>query len=102
MNKRTIAFALAAVLLVALVAFADEKAAPERDQRTPVHFSSRPDNADLYIDGKYVGSTEVVFRLTPGVHTVEMKLDEYETWSRQLSVTAENPTRVAARLKLQK
>ena len=102
MNRRTIAFTLIALLLVALVAFADERPAAERQQKTPVHVVSKPDDADLYIDGKYVGSTDVAIRLTPGEHLIEVRLEGYELWSRQLSVSPDNPTRVAARLKAQK
>ena len=105
-NRRTslpaVALALIAVSLVALVAFADDKPAPQRDQKVGVHFISKPDDADLYVDGKFVGSTDLGMRLTPGVHRIEIRLDGYEPWQRELTVTPDNPTRVAARLKAQK
>lgn len=101
---RTIALALIAVsLLVCLVAFAQDGAAPApREPKVDVHFLSKPDNADLYVDGKFVGSTDVLLRLAPGVHSVEIKLDDYEPWRRELTVQPQSPTRVAARLKSQR
>lgn len=88
-------------MLLAAVAFAGTE--PQtRQQRVHVQFNSRPDNVDLYVDGKFVGSTDVVLRLTPGEHLIEMKADGHEPWRRQLWVTADNPTRVAARLKAER
>ena len=101
---RTIALALIAVsLLTALAVFAkDDHAEPARQVTVPVQFVSRPNVADLYIDGKFVGSTEVALRVTPGMHVIEVKLDDFQTWLRELHVTAGSPTRVAALLKPQK
>ena len=103
-NKRLIrnaALALIAVsLLVATVSFAgtDNVSSP----RVPVQFVSRPDYADLYIDGKFVGSTDLALRIAPGEHVVEVKRAGYDTWRRELIVTPENPTRVAALLRQEK
>jgi PEGA domain len=104
---RTIALAFIAVsLLTAFAVFAgdDHPASHERERQVtvPVSFVSRPSVADLYIDGKFVGSTEVALRLSPGVHVIEVKLDDFHTWRRELHVTAGSPTRVAALLKPQK
>ena len=99
---RIIALTLIAVsLLTALAVFADDNHAltREREVTVPVHFVSRPNVADLYVDGKFVGSTEVALRLTPGPHVIEVKLDDFQTWRRELHVTAGSPTRVAALLK---
>lgn len=96
---RIIALALIALsLLAALIVFADERPVA-RESKVHVQFFSRPDNSDVYIDGKFVGSSDVGLRLSPGVHSIEIKHEDYESWTRELTVTAENPTRVAAMLK---
>jgi hypothetical protein len=97
MRKTAIALILL-TLFVAAVSFAGVEPKP-REQKVHVQFYSKPDNCDLYVDGKFVGSTDVVLRLGPGDHVVEMKREGYETWRRTLSVTSDNPTRVAGLLK---
>ena len=92
---RAVALALIAVSLLATVTFADVQPPQQRESRVPVHFISRPDYADLYVDGKFVGSTDVSLRLPAGVRTVEIKRDGYETWRRELVLSSDNPTRVA-------
>ena len=95
---RTIALVLAVASLLATVAFAGtEPQALER--KVPVQFNSKPDHAELYINGKFVGTTDVAFRLPAGEHVIEMKRDNYATWRRELWVQADNPTRVTGLLK---
>ena len=97
MRKTAIALILL-TLLAAVVSFAGTE--PQaREPKVHVQFNSKPDNVDLFVDGRFVGSTDVVLRLTPGQHNIEMKLEGYESWQRQLWVTTDNPTRVAARLR---
>jgi hypothetical protein len=97
LSTRAVALALLAVSLLATVSFADaQQQAPKSNVTVPVHFVSRPDYADLYIDGKFVGSTDLSLRLQPGARTIEIKRDGYASWRRELIVSAGNPTRVAA------
>jgi PEGA domain len=97
-TKNILPIALIARFLLAPVSIADD---PPRigELKVPVSFHSRPDNCDLYIDGKYVGTTDVAFRLTPGIHTIEMRREGWETWRRELTVFEDSPTRVAGLLK---
>lgn len=101
-NKRTllraIALTLAAVSLLATVAFAGTEPQP-RESKVPVQFNSKPEYAELYIDGKFVGTTDVGLRVLPGDRVIEMRRDGYETWRRELWVTNDNPTRVTGVLK---
>lgn len=95
---RTIALVLAVASLLATVAFAGTE--PQaREPRVPVQFNSKPEHAELYVDGKFVGTTDVPLRLTAGEHVIEMKRDNYQTWRRELWVTIDNPTRVTGLLK---
>lgn len=61
-----------------------------------VQFNSVRDPAEVYIDGAFRGSTPVTLQLTAGTHTVEFKLEGYQTWSRDLVVMAGDDTRVTA------
>ncbi len=63
-----------------------------------VQFSSSPDPTEVYIDGKYRGSTPVSLQLAAGSHTIEFKLEGYKTWTRELVVVAGDDTRVASTL----
>lgn len=63
-----------------------------------VQFSSSPDPAEVFIDGQYRGSTPVSLQLAAGPHTIEFKLEGYQTWTRELVVVAGDDTRVASTL----
>ena len=96
---RKTAIALILLTLFAAVSFAGDEP-KSREQKVHVQFASKPDNCDLYVDGKFVGSSDVALRLTPGEHVIEIKAEGYETWRRELWVMSDNNTRVAARLKI--
>jgi hypothetical protein len=63
-----------------------------------VMFDSRPDPAEVYINGEFRGTTPVKLVLAEGTHTVEYRLVGYQPWSRDLVVVAGEDTRVAATL----
>ena len=63
-----------------------------------VEFSSTPDGADIVIDGNVVGSTPSTLRLTPGHHTIEIRMAGYRTWSRIMVVDPESHPSVRATL----
>lgn len=66
---------------------------------TEVSISSSVENADVYIDGNFVGNAPLPsFRLPAGVHTIVVQAMGYETWRRDLTV-ATNATRVVAQLR---
>jgi hypothetical protein len=50
------------------------------------------------IDGAFVGTTPLPYRLAPGVHKIELQRRSYQTWSRDLTVATETPTNVTALL----
>ena len=48
---------------------------------------SEPTKARIYLNGKNIGTTaETITDLTPGKHTVEVKLDGYVTWRQVVEV----------------
>jgi hypothetical protein len=49
--------------------------------------SSTPANADIEIDGSYVGNTPSTIELAPGEHVITVTKSGYNTWQRKMKVT---------------
>jgi hypothetical protein len=64
-----------------------------------VSIRSKPDQADLIIDGKYVGSTPSVLQLSPGEHSILIEKAQFTPWKRIISVSAGTAVTVNADLK---
>ena len=96
----TVLFLLMVLALPACVSVqkTGEKSASEAPATTRVSFHSNPANGEVSIDGEFRGTASVVLHLSPGNHKIEIKLDGYQTWSRDLTVVAGNDTRVSATL----
>jgi hypothetical protein len=75
-----------------------EPSAKAKSYSVPVYIDSRPDYAEIQIDGKFVGTTPLNYRLTSGVHRVALTRNRYTTWTRELLVTEGVATRVGALL----
>lgn len=73
--------------------------APPPPPTTSVAFHSDPVNAEVYVDGEFRGTAPLNLHLAAGTHKVELRLDGYLIWERELTVVAGNDTRVAATLK---
>jgi hypothetical protein len=52
-----------------------------------ISVSSTPANADIEIDGSFVGNTPSLIEVTPGEHSVLVKKTGYKNWERTLWVT---------------
>jgi len=85
------------LLLALTVPLIGQEPATSVKSYTPVVIDSRPDYAEIQIDGKFVGTTPLSYRLTPGVHRVSLTRQRYSPWVRDLTVTSV-PTRVGALL----
>ncbi len=85
------AVAQAATAAPAPLAAADLAGAP-----SSVEFGSTPDGADIVIDGNVVGNTPSILRLTPGHHSIEIRMAGYRTWSRIMVVDPESHPSVRA------
>lgn len=59
---------------------------------------SNPNAADVYVDGKFVGNTVAVLKLSPGQHEIKVSDAGYKDWSRDLSVTAGSALKLDATL----
>lgn len=96
MLKRIAVVVVLGLLLIPLIASAQGEKSEQR--LTPVHLSSRPEFAEVRVDGVFVGTTPLPYRLTPGVHRIEIARQRYQLWTRELFVSGDVPTNVTALL----
>ncbi len=84
-----------ALLLIPVIAAAQSE---KTERLIPVYFNSRPEFAEVRVDGVFVGTTPLPYRLTPGVHKIELSRQRFQPWTRELFVSADVPTNVTALL----
>ncbi|HEY6136485.1 MAG TPA: PEGA domain-containing protein [Thermoanaerobaculia bacterium] len=96
LHKKILLPLLLLFILTPLIISADTP--PKEAHTVAVQIDSRPDLAEVWLDGKFVGSTPLGYRLTPGDHKVELVRPRHATWTRTLTVMPYQPTRVAALL----
>ncbi len=53
-----------------------------------VSFTSRPENAELYVDDTLIGQTPLTTNIMQGQHTASVRRRGYKQWQRTLKVTA--------------
>ncbi|HEY0591016.1 MAG TPA: PEGA domain-containing protein [Thermoanaerobaculia bacterium] len=75
------------------------EAAPTGSRFVHVVFESSPTGAEVWVDGEFIGSTNLGYGLAPGKRVIEMRLGGFETWRRELTVREGSPTHVRADLK---
>jgi len=68
-----------------------------------IEVSSDPAGASLFLDGHYMGltrssETSDLTSVRPGLHTVQLTLDDYQTYTQTVQVTAGNVMSISARL----
>ena len=97
-RKLVSAFVIAVLVAIAStsVASTDDSSSEANPRAVGVTIDSRPDHAEVEIDGKFVGTTPLPYRLTPGEHKITLSRMHYSNWSRELTVTPEISTRVTA------
>ena len=76
-------------------------AKPESVGRSKVTITSDLENAEIYIDDKFVGNTPATITLSTGGHKIEVKGQNGETWQRDLGVLDDSEVTVKAILKKQ-
>jgi hypothetical protein len=59
----------------------------ETSSASRISVSSIPANADIEVDGSFVGNTPSSIEVTPGEHSVVVKKTGYKNWERKLKVT---------------
>jgi hypothetical protein len=64
-----------------------------------VAISSNVANADVSVDGKFIGNAPIAaLKLTPGTHVFEVSARGYVRWNREVTVVQGSATRVVAEL----
>ena len=63
-----------------------------------VNVTSNPTGADLSVDGEFVGNTPAALKLTPGKHTMTVKMPGYKDWSRDVTVQSGSEVQLTANL----
>jgi PEGA domain len=79
-----------------VVATPDVKPASSTANRVSV--SSIPPNADIEIDGSFVGNTPSDVQVSEGDHTVSVKKAGFKNWERRLKVSAGSSVHLSAEL----
>jgi hypothetical protein len=51
-----------------------------------ISVSSTPANADIEIDGSFVGNTPSMVEVAPGEHTITIKKSHFQTWQRKMKI----------------
>jgi hypothetical protein len=76
---------------------------PERVSREKIrcNFTSTPPDADITIDGSYVGNTPSEIGLTTGKHVVVIAKVGFGEWRRELTVSSDSVVNVTANLQTQ-
>ena len=99
MKRAFVLVPLAIVVAVFLLACKSSTSA-SRDEtpRVPVAFHSSPDAGDVLLDGKFIGSTPLDYRLAAGRYKIEIRNRGFANWERELTVEPYSPTRVQARM----
>ena len=84
-----------------LTPIAPEPPAAPAEGRAEVTFDANVPNAEVIIDGAFVGNTPIAsYKLTAGLHTIEITAPKRKSWKRELKVTAGSVTRVVGVLEV--
>ena len=85
------------------VATSQAIAAPAKQEATGVvSILADQDNAEIYVDDRFVGNTPSILKLTAGPHLVQVKAPGRRTWERTLEVLKESQITVKAILEAEK
>jgi hypothetical protein len=67
-------------------ATAESGAAPE--SKATLAIDSKPQGADIELDGNFAGNTPSSIGVTPGEHTIKISKDGYKHWERKIKTTS--------------
>lgn len=71
---------------------------PAESGKGTVILTATPDNADVTVDGNFVGNAPVNLKLTPGKHTIQVSAQGYQSFNRELNVMSDSEVRLTANL----
>src|SRR5437773_4488999 len=72
--------------------------APSETGKGTVNISSNPSGGDVSLDGEFVGNCPSVLKISPGKHSVTVKLSGYKDWSREITVQSGSEVQLTANL----
>lgn len=101
MTKKITLVALALVSILSIACSTTIQPPPAAQSATvrkvSVVIASEPGDAEIYLDGRLVGTTTMEVRLSAGTYKVEVRRSGFKPWVRDLAV-ADYSTRVTALL----
>jgi PEGA domain len=74
------------------------ESAPSETAKGTVNVSSNPAGADVLVDGDFVGNSPAALKLTPGKHTITVKISGYGEWSKEITVQSGSDVQLTANL----
>ncbi len=106
MKRFPVALTLLALLSLSLLAACSVTTTPApapapraANDLVPIVIESSPNAAEVWIDGAFVGTTNMSYHVAPGKRVIELRKEGLETWRRELTVREGSPTRVRVDLK---
>ncbi|GAX59732.1 hypothetical protein SCALIN_C04_0220 [Candidatus Scalindua japonica] len=64
-----------------------------------ISINSKPENAGIYLNGKYIGETpHRIQSIIPGTHEIQLKMEDYDVWSETVNIEAGNENTISAML----
>lgn len=69
-----------------------------RNDLATVTVKSKPDGAEITVDGKFSGDAPATLRLPSGDHTIKINSKGFQTWERTMTVTSGGATTINATL----
>lgn len=72
--------------------------APADKARGTVVLSATPENADVTVDGSFVGNAPVNLKLAPGRHTIMVSAKGYQGFTREITVMPDSEVQLKASL----
>ncbi len=63
-----------------------------------INVSSNPSGADISLDGNFIGNSPASLKLTPGKHSIVVKMSGWKVWTRDIEVQAGSEVQLTATL----
>lgn len=75
---------------------ASTQSATSKDAVGTVMLITKPEGADVYVDGQFYGNSPATLKLKPGKHTIQVKASGYKDWSREVSTDSASEAHLTA------
>ncbi len=74
-----------------------EKSVPPKEMTTgTIAVSSTPDNAEISVDGAFMGNTPATLKLFPGKHTIRIAMSGYKEWTKETTLLGGSKLKLTA------